>query len=264
MISVYFTHSAGECITTLLKYNMDGEDKFPLHSAVRENKELTVRSILRTSPAVVFQRDDDSRTALFWAVSTGHPALVQLLLTTAKENSSSKHEFDIDDCDEAGWTVAHVASSVGHEEIMEMILAYEPDLTVQTNAGQTALHYAVSKGRLEIARRLAEACPAAVRIRDKRGLLPLHRAAAIGSVPLIKLLIEPPARGPINTTDKDRWSPLFHASAEGHGDAALALLRAGADPDLRDSEGHSFLDVAPDDKVRTWIKDNAKRDGIDL
>ena len=51
---------------------------------------------------------------------------------------------------------------------------------------------------------------------------------------------------------------------EGHGDAALVLLKAGAETDKRDGEGHLAIDMAPDNKVRGFIIQSAEREGIDL
>ncbi|KAL8929801.1 MAG: hypothetical protein Q9208_000945 [Pyrenodesmia sp. 3 TL-2023] len=39
--------------------------------------------------------------------------------------------------------------------------------------------------------------------------------------------------------------------SEGHGDTALALLKAGAETDKQDMDGHLALDLAPDAKV--WL-----------
>jgi ankyrin repeat protein len=52
-------------------------------------------------------------------------------------------------------------------------------------------------------------------VRDKRGQYPLHRAAAVGSVPMLNLLIK--HRSPINATDSAGQTALHHAIAEGHG-----------------------------------------------
>lgn len=86
-------------------------------------------------------------------------------------------------------------------------------------------------------------------MKDKRGQLPLHRAAAVGSVPLVKLLIEE-GKSPLNATDVDGLTALHHAISEGHGEAALTLLRAGAEADKRDSNGQLAIELSPDSKVR--------------
>ena len=36
---------------------------------------------------------------------------------------------------------------------------------------------------------------------------------------------------------------------EGHGDAAMELLKAGAEVDKKDIDGHLAIDLAPDTKV---------------
>jgi 26S proteasome non-ATPase regulatory subunit 10 len=81
---------------------------------------------------------------------------------------------------------------------------------------------------------------------------------------------------------------LHHAISEGHGDAAIQLLKAGADPEKRDSNGKLAIELAPDSKVgnlllmaatsnqyyreltrrmmqvRKYIIQTAEREGIDL
>jgi 26S proteasome non-ATPase regulatory subunit 10 len=79
------------------------------------------------------------------------------------------------------------------------------------------LHFLASKSNLDVARKLLEehTPPASARVRDKRGQYPLHRAAAVGSVPMITLLLK--HRSPLNATDSAGQTPLHHAVAEGHG-----------------------------------------------
>ena len=45
-------------------------------------------------------------------------------------------------------------------------------------------------------------------MKDKRGQLALHRAAAVGSAPMMKLLLE--AKSPLNATDIDGMTALHH------------------------------------------------------
>ena len=80
--------------------------------------------------------------------------------------------------------------------------------------------------------------------------MPLHRAAAIGSVPIVKLLLD--NKSPLNATDVSGYTALHHAIAEGHGDTALVLLKAGAESDKQDVDGFLAIDLAPDTQVRTW------------
>jgi 26S proteasome non-ATPase regulatory subunit 10 len=79
--------------------------------------------------------------------------------------------------------------------------------------------------------------------------LALHRAAAVGSIPILKILLEA-GKSPIDATDIDSLTALHHAISEGHGDAAILLMKAGADLEKRDSDGNLAIDLAPDSKVR--------------
>ena len=110
---------------------------------------------------------------------------------------------------------------------------------------------------------MLEAYPQAVRVKDKQNQTPLHRAAAVGNVPLVNLLAGK-YKSPLNTSDRSGWTPLFHAVAEGHGDTAIALLRLGADADKVSTDGKTFLDVCADDKVKKWVMDMARKEGLEL
>lgn len=81
------------------------------------------------------------------------------------------------------------------------------------------IHFVASKNNLDVARQLFSTTyqhtPASARVRDKRGQYALHRAAAVGSVPMVNLLVQ--NKSPLNATDTDGWTALHHAVAEGHG-----------------------------------------------
>jgi 26S proteasome non-ATPase regulatory subunit 10 len=147
------------------------------------------------------------------------------------------------------------------DAIIELLLAKGADSNIKNNASQTALHFAASKANLEVARQLITHM-ATTRTKDRRGQVPLHRAAAIGSVPMMKLLLE--NRSPLNGADIDMMTPLHHACSEGHGDAAVLLLKEGAESDKRDGEGKLAIDTTPDAKVRKFILDSAEREGISV
>lgn len=97
---------------------------------------------------------------------------------------------------------------------------------------------------------------------------------------MVNLLLK--NRSPLNATDSAGYTALHHAVAEGHGrcsstrsdrpprltchlgDTAVALLKAGAEVDKRDSDGYLALDLAPDKEIRKYIEREAENEGIDL
>ncbi|RDH18401.1 gankyrin, partial [Aspergillus niger ATCC 13496] len=195
-------------------------------------------------PKLANVKDDDDRLPIHWAVAYNRLPIVELLI-------SNKH-FDPDDG--SGWTPLMIASSLKNAEgdpIIDLLLKKGADVSTKSVSGQVlpnALHFATSKANLSTVRTLiANKCSA--RVKDRRGQLPLHRAAAIGSSPIIKILLEE-GKSPVNATDVDGLTALHHAVSEGHGDAAITLLKAGAEADKRDSNGVLAIDMAPDSKVR--------------
>jgi 26S proteasome non-ATPase regulatory subunit 10 len=133
------------------------------------------------------------------------------------------------------------------ESILNIVFMIYADM-LPDFSGQTVLHFVASKNNLDLAKQLLSAKPpASARVKDKRGQYAIHRAAAVGSVPMVELLLK--HNSPINATDIDGQTPLHHAVAEGHGDTVVALLKAGAETDKKDSNGHLAMELAPDSQV---------------
>ena len=77
---------------------------------------------------------------------------------------------------------------------------------------------------------------------NKTGWTPLHYAATNGHVPVIALLLEEHAY--IDAESPNKTTPLMMAARYGSAVAVKALLDAGADPLLKNSQGLSALDFA--------------------
>jgi len=230
--------------------------KYAIHEACREGQAARVDALLAANPKLANLRDPDDRLPLHWAVSYNSLSIVQTLV--------QMKSFDPDATDGSGWTPLMMACSrKDAEQIVDLLLSKDADVNAKNNNGQTALHFCASKINLDIARiLLAQNPPASARIKDRRGQLPLHRAAAVGSVPMMKALLD--AKSPLDATDLDGMTALHHAMSEGHGDAALLLLTRGADFSKKDKDDHIPLDLAPDAKTRKFIVQAAEREGIDL
>ncbi|EXJ78611.1 26S proteasome non-ATPase regulatory subunit 10 [Capronia coronata CBS 617.96] len=232
------------------------ENKYAIHEAARDGRTQVVESLLNANPKLDKVVDQDERLAIHWACAFNHLDIVKLLAST--------RSFDPDVQDGSGWTPLMIASSLKEnsgEVVVELLLSKEADPKIVTNTGATALHFAVSKGNLEICKILLEH-GASARTKDKRGQLPIHRAAAVGSVPILKLLVE--NKSPVNATDMDGMTPLHHAISEGHAHVAVELLKAGAEIDKKDRDGRLAIECAPDNKVRSYIVKAAEREGIEL
>ncbi|KAF8417448.1 ankyrin repeat-containing domain protein [Tirmania nivea] len=241
--------------TTPFKDPSSEDNKYAIHEACREGKFNIVESLLTANPRLTNLADPDERYPIHWAVSFNHPAIVDLLI--------QQKGFDPDVRDGMGWTPLMCACSVRDGEgLVEKLIGRGADVEAKNDAGQTALHFCASKSHLHSARYLLQH-GATSRVKDSRmQQLPLHRAAAVGSTPMIRLFLED--KSPVNATDREGWTALHHAIAEGHGDAALGLLKAGADASKKTNDGELALQLAPDKKVVDWIRRAAADEGITI
>ncbi|RDW66190.1 putative proteasome regulatory particle subunit protein [Coleophoma cylindrospora] len=236
----------------------DATSKFQIHEAARDGKRNDNLKYTNetANPKLADQKDDDERLPIHWAVSYGHLDIAILL--------ASQKNFDPDVQDGSGWTPLMIAVSLKDgEELVDLLLRKEADVNSKNFNGQTALHFTASKNNLDVARKLLDSKPpASTRVKDKRGQYAIHRAAAVGSVPMVELLLK--NRSPLNPSDIAGQTPLHHAIAEGHGDTAVALLKAGAETDKKDVDGCLAMELAPDAQVKKFILQTAEREGIDL
>uniref|UniRef100_A0A8C5BYZ4 Poly [ADP-ribose] polymerase n=1 Tax=Gadus morhua TaxID=8049 RepID=A0A8C5BYZ4_GADMO len=104
----------------------------------------------------------------------------------------------------------------------------------------TPLHLAAGYNNMEVAEFLLQQ-GAEVNAQDRGGLIPLHNAASYGHVDVAALLIKYDAC--VNATDRWCFTPLHEAAQKGRTQLCALLLVHGADPALRNQEGHSPLDL---------------------
>lgn len=235
-------------------------DPYPLHTAARLTQTQVLENLLSTWPKLTLKQDDDGRTPLHWACTTSSLPTIRAILDATPSRS-----FDPDVQDLSGWTPLMISSSLKDDAglpAVELLLARDADVKIASNNGGTALHFATSKGNVDVVKKLLEA-GASARMKDKRGQLPLHRAAAAGNLPLARLLLDK-GKSPLDTTDADGSTALHHAISEGNGDVAVELLKRGADSRKKDRDERLAIDCAPDRSVREYILRRAEMEGVDV
>jgi hypothetical protein len=79
-------------------------------------------------------------------------------------------------------------------------------------------------------------------IRDGDGNTPLHFAASKGCVEVARLLLEHGAD--LNAKNEGGWTPLHEAAFNGRVDVVKLLLEHGADPTVKNKDGDTPLDIA--------------------
>ncbi|KAL7410552.1 ankyrin repeat-containing domain protein [Mrakia frigida] len=238
-----------------------------IQKACLEGQPGLARSLLNANPEAINSIDADGRSALHWAASASSLEVMELLLkNTPPPNLNLR--------DASGSTPLIVAVASGQESNVVALLAAGADVNATNEKGQTALHYAASKARIEIGRRLIQkgadvspvsspslhprfpSCPSSVlssltpsllllpqiNSKDRANQHPLHRAATTGSDGFVQLLLaggKDGKRTRLNTQDRMGNTPLHLAFESGHGSTAVLLIEAGADRDKPNVDDHT-------------------------
>ena len=94
-------------------------------------------------------RDEENRTALFWAVIGDHTSIVRHLLKQPGIDVNVKE-------DRGGQTVLHFAASIGHVEIVQLLLTSKSmNVNSTTKNGLFALISAAYHGHTTVVERAA-------------------------------------------------------------------------------------------------------------
>ncbi|MHC4680187.1 MAG: ankyrin repeat domain-containing protein [Planctomycetota bacterium] len=127
--------------------------------------------------------------------------------------------------DNLGKTPLYYASSEGHTEIVEYLLAHGAAIELGNNLAERPLAKAAKFRHYNTVKVLLEH-GATVNCKDKYGNIPLHEAALWGGEKLINLLISYGAD--VNARDEHQNTPLHQAAMLNNIEAAKALVEHGA------------------------------------
>ena len=166
-------------------------------------------------------------TALHESISNGRRDIVELLI---------QRGADVNAKDKGGYTPLYYADS----NSVNLLIANGADMnTKEDEEGETPLHDAARRGKIEVVQLLFEA-GANVNVKDDRDRTPLHTILDISrskyrlSKDMAELLL---GKGvDVNLKDKDGRTPLHLAAESADGDIVELLLGKGAKVDEKDDE----------------------------
>jgi ankyrin repeat protein len=129
------------------------------------------------------------------------------------------------------------------------------NINAQNRDGRSPLHFAVSRGHLDVVNFLCTQAGIHVGLKNILGQTPLLIACAKGHmsvvVPLLKHSNQPETFINEATTDTG-WTPLHAAVNNKHIGIAVALIKAGARFDIKDKESKTAIDLIHFADVRSY------------
>ncbi|PRP84717.1 ankyrin repeat protein [Planoprotostelium fungivorum] len=155
---------------------------FPIHVAVEEQNTDILNYLLEKNVNTNAIDKKTGQTALGLAATINDQQAVETL--------SDYHKTDMNIADKQGYTPLHRATQGDFEEISLLLIGHaKANLTLTTEEGRTALHYAVATNNMNTVSALLSK-NVNVNAQDKEGRSAVFIAVSSGSLPLTKLLIE--------------------------------------------------------------------------
>jgi ankyrin repeat protein len=151
-----------------------------------------------------------------------------------------------------GMTALHWAASRGDVEMTGLLLYAGAHVEAVTRIGAYApLHVASRAGQAAVVRRLLEAGADAQARASVSGATPLHLAAGAGSVESVAALLEHGADVNARESEADQ-TPLIFAAAADRTDVVTLLIERGADPNIA-SRSVSIPELQAQNRTATSI-----------
>lgn len=250
----------------------------PLIVAASKARLEAVRTLLEAGANVAWKRTNNA-TALHVAAAAGAADVAGALL---------KYGAEMDARNAAQDTPLIVAAASNHTPVARVLLDFRDpegrgvDVNARRENGASALHFACTRGNLELAALLLEhladanlgnhsqdtplivaadagheaicellLCHGADAKQGRvNGATALHVAAGRGFLGIVNLLLEK-AHVPVDVMNKDRETPLLVALARGRAEVAHRLLAAGASAEVLSEHGVTVYDLAIRD-IALW------------
>ena len=173
-------------------------------------------------------------TPLYHAVFKGHIEIVNYLL---------RNKADVTDKIDQDWNISCLAASKGYFQILQALVMHNNDYVNNVDTiNCTPLYYAVSEGHLEIVNYLLSN-KADVSVSTNQGINVYHKASNKGYLHILQSLIMH-NNDYVNVVDKKNWTPLYHATFEGHTEIVNYMLRKKADVTVKTDKGWNVYHLA--------------------
>ncbi len=190
-----------------------------LESQAAARASLTAQGISYTADAFV------------GSARAGNLEVVKLFVQAGMDVNNSRQA-------DTGFAALHYAALYGHLEVVKYLVGRGASLTLNSNSGDTPLHYAAT-GHLAVVKYLVEKGARASGPTNNRGETPLYNAVRNGHLAVVKYLVEKGTN--VTTANIYDNSPLHYAAQNGYLAVVKYLVEKGASFTLTNNRGETPL-----------------------
>ena len=199
------------------------ELRTPLHLSTFHDNTKVIQALLRCVKGKEIDTPDNNQmTALCWCVYHDRVESTRLLLKHGASPASFDKDFR---------TVLHWTSTNKDPTILKLLLEHIKDkdkqqLNFEDSKGQTLLHMAVGQSNISLVEYLVSLPETKLNSRDQLERTPLHWAAILKEVDMVRLLLHHKAEHSVG--DKNGIRPLHYAVQSGSLETVEAMLNSNA------------------------------------
>ncbi|KAJ8107153.1 hypothetical protein OPT61_g9064 [Boeremia exigua] len=193
--------------------------------ATYDNEIQCVEELLRHPNINLNHQDNSKNTATHYAAMHGYGKILSLLLTAGADTERQ---------DDHGGRPLQRAIDYGELGAVRTLLDHDADYTFKDMLGRTVLHAAAVNGQVLVLRYLLETCKNPdVNVQGNQGETALHDAARFGFIATTKVLLQFGARSDIK--NKAGFTPVRLAQEKGWTDV-LNVLRDAREQEIKSQE----------------------------
>jgi len=216
----------------------------PLFIAVKNKHKPVVEYLLSKGTRIDEKNGQDGTTALYKACADGSLDIAIVLVDAGADvNLKSSH----------GFTPLFIAAENKHKPVVEYLLSKGARVNEKNGPHElTAIYKACADGLLDIVTVLVNA-GADLNLKSTEGFSPLFAAVQNKHKPVVEYLLSKGARVDEKNGPKG-VSALYRACFDGSLDIAKVLVDAGADVNLKSTEGFTPLYIAVGNKRKPLVE----------
>ena len=224
-----------------------------------ESGDLPVIEKLLEAKANVNERRPIGFSALMLASQEGHLSVVKKLLEAKAEVNKQRHD---------GVTALMSASLFGKETVVKLLLENKADVSTRENQGRNAMFFAKDNVKDILQKRLIQC----LNLAAKQGKVDLLKkwiasgadvnssnalllASSFKKYSCVAKLLESKAN--VDKYSKDKCTPLMYAVKSGSNDIVKLLLKKGANPNIKNSNGKQAIDYAESKEIKDMLSQEA-------